>query len=120
MTLLDELIDEYIAWESNQRPRLGYPRSAAGMSRAGSNRSHQSAEETLDESAHAIRMAGVSGAWESMTVRQERALRADATNRRSRVTVWHIPGLSPAETAREVELAKSVLLALARKRNVLV
>ena len=117
---LDYLIDEYLAHDKRQRPRLGYPRRAAGTDDAGSNRSFDSAEETLEDSVQGIRMAGMSGAWASLTVRQEQALRIDAENRRAGATVFRIANLSAAETEAEVRAAKAVLRNLLTQRNVLI
>ncbi len=117
---LDYLIDEYLAHDKRQRPRLGYPRRASGTDDAGSNRSFDSAEETLEDSVQGIRMAGMSGAWASLTVRQEQALRIDAENRRAGATVFRIANLSAAETEAEVRAAKSVLRSLLTQRNVLI
>jgi hypothetical protein len=117
--LLDALIDDYLRHERNYRPRMGYPGSASGMGQAGSNRSFQSADELLDDSVHSLRMAGMSGAWASLTVRQEQALRIDASNRKARVTVFRIANLSPVETQTEVRAAKVLLRSLCQQRNVL-
>jgi selenocysteine lyase/cysteine desulfurase len=117
--LLDALIDDYLRHERNHRPRLSYPGTASGMGSAGSNRSFQSADELLDDSVHSLRMAGMSGAWASLSVRQEQALRIDASNRRGGVTVFRVANLTPTETAGEVRAAKVVLRALLVQRNVL-
>jgi hypothetical protein len=117
--MLDALIDDYLRHDRNQRPRLGYPGIAGGMSAAGSNRTFESADELLDDSVHCLRMAGMSGAWESLTVRQEQALRIDASNRKAKVIVFRIANLSPAETQSEVRAAKVRLRGLLGQRNVL-
>jgi hypothetical protein len=52
-------------------------------------------------------------------VRQEQALRIDASNRRGGVTVFRVANLTPTETASEVRAAKVVLRALLVQRNVL-
>lgn len=113
---LDELIDEYIAWERGIGPKLGFPDWGAGTKDSGSNNSFQSAEALLDESVTAIRMAGMTGAWASLTVRQERALRLDADNRAARATVWRAG--SVAETAAQVLEAKLLLRRLLTDRNI--
>ena len=117
---LDYLIDEYLAHDKRHRPRLGYPRRAAGTDDSGSNRSFDSAEETLEDSVQGIRMAGMSGAWASLSIRQEQALRVDADNRRAGAVVFRIANLNAAETQREVQAAKIVIRALLVQRNVLV
>lgn len=116
MRLLDELIDEYIAWERGISPKLGYPDWAAGTEDAGSNGSFQSAEALLEESVTAIRMAGMTGAWASLTVRQERALRLDADNRAARATVWRAG--TPEQMAAQVLEAKLLLRRLLTDRNI--
>lgn len=117
--LLDALIDDYLRHDARHRPRLGYPALAAGTEAANSNRSWESADELLEDSVEHIRMAGMSGAWASLSVRQEQALRIDASNRRGGVTVFRVANLTPTETASEVRAAKVVLRALLVQRNVL-
>ena len=116
---LDALIDDYLRHDRSQRPRLGYPGIAGGMSSAGSSRTFESADELLDDSVHSLRMAGMSGAWASLSVRQEQALRVDASNRKAGVTVFRIANLSPGETMTEVRAAKAMLRGLLTQRNVL-
>lgn len=118
-TLLDALIDDYLRHERNHRPRLSYPGTASGMGSAGSNRSFQSADELLDDSVHSLRMAGMSGAWASLSVRQEQALRVDSHNREAGAVVWRLPRLDSKDTAAEVHAAKLVLRSLLERRNVL-
>lgn len=113
---LDELIDEYIAWDRRRPPLLGYPDCAAGTEDFRSGRSFQSADELLSESVTGIRMAGMTGAWESLTVRQERALRLDADNRAARAKVWRAGTV--AETAALVLEAKLLLRRLLTERNI--
>ncbi len=113
---LDELIDEYIAWERGIGPKLGFPGWGAGTEDSGSNNSFQSAEALLDESVTAIRMAGMTGAWASLTVRQERALRLDADNRAARATVWRAG--TPEQMAGQVLEAKLLLRRLLTDRNI--
>jgi hypothetical protein len=113
---LDELIDEYIAWERGIGPKLGFPDWGAGTEDSGSNNSFQSAEALLDESVTAIRMAGMTGAWASLTVRQERALRLDADNRAARATVWRAG--TPEQMAGQVLEAKLLLRRLLTDRNI--
>lgn len=113
---LDELIDEYIAWERGIGPMLGFPDWGAGTEDSGSNNSFQSAEALLDESVTAIRMAGMTGAWASLTVRQERALRLDADNRAARATVWRAG--TPEQMAAQVLEAKLLLRRLLTDRNI--
>lgn len=119
-TMLDVLIDEYISHEKRQGPQLGYPSRAAGTEASGSNRTFDSAEETLEASVQGLRMAGMSGAWESLSVRQEQALRIDANNRRAGAAIWRIPRLNGTDTAAEVRAAKMVLASLLERRNVIV
>lgn len=114
---LDELIDEYIAWERGIGPKLGFPGWGAGTEDSGSNNSFQSAEALLDESVTAIRMAGMTGAWASLTVRQERALRLDADNRAARATVWRAG--TPEQMAGQVLEAKLLLRRLLTDRNII-
>ena len=114
---LDMLIDEYLRHEQRHKPRLGYPRRASGTGDSGSN---DSAEETLEDSVQWLRMAGMSGAWASLTVRQEQALRIDSHNREAGATVWRLPRLDSKDTAAEVHAAKLVLVSLLERRNVLV
>lgn len=118
-SMLDALIDEYLAHEQRQRPRLGYPSRAAGTQDSGSNRSFDSAEETLEDSVQGFRLASMSGAWASLSVRQEQALRVDAHNRQGDCVVWRLPRLDSKDTAAEVHAAKMVLLSLLERRNVL-
>ena len=117
---LDALIDDYLAHERRQRPRLGYPSRAAGTEAAGSNRSWESADELLEDSVAGLRMAAMSGAWASISIRQERAIRIDASNRRASVSVFRIAGLTPAQTESEVRSAKTLLRGLLLQRNILV
>ncbi len=116
---LDELIDEYIAWERGIGPKLGFPGWGAGTEDSGSNNSFQSAEALLDESVTAIRMAGMTGAWASLSVRQERALRLDADNRRAGAKVWRAAGMTTEQMADQVLEAKSLLRRLLTDRNII-
>lgn len=116
---LDALIDDYLRHDKRHRPRLGYPARAAGTEASGSNRSFESADELLEDSVDHIRMSGMAGAWESLTVRQEQALRIDAENRRAGATVFRIAHLNEIATAAEVRAAKAVLRHLLVQRNVL-
>lgn len=116
---LDALIDDYLRHDAKQRPYLGFPRRSAFANKQVSNKTWDSADEVLGESVRAIEMDGMSGAWESLTVRQEQALRIDAENRRAGATVFRIAHLNEIATAAEVRAAKSVLRNLLVQRNVL-
>lgn len=118
--LLDELIDEYLRSEKRHRPRLGYPRKGAGFGDADSNRTWESADELLEGSVTSIRMNAMSGAWESLKIRQERAIRIDADNRRVGADVLRVANLTAIETAAEVRAAKALLRSLLIQRNILV
>ena len=63
-----------------------------------------------------IELAGMSGAWASLTVRQERALRLDADNRAARATVWRAG--TPEQMAAQVLEAKLLLRRLLTDRNI--
>ena len=117
--MLDALIDDYLRHDRRHRPKLGYPSRAAGTEASSSNRSWESADELLEGSVEHIRMAGMAGAWESLTVRQEQALRIDASNRYAGATLLRVPNLTPTETQAEVRAAKVVLRSLLTRRNAL-
>jgi hypothetical protein len=115
---LDIIIDEYLRFEKRERVRLGFPRQAGGTGAAGSNRSWESADELLDASVDSLRMSAMAGAMGSMSIRQDRAIRLDAANRKVGATVMRIPDLTVAETAAEIQAARALLRVLLVRRNI--
>lgn len=117
MTDLDDLIDLYLRWEMHDRPPIGYPSRASGTAQSRSSRQYQELHETSSEASDRFAIQCLQGAFDSLDMAHERAIRVDARNRECGAVVWRIPGCSAVETAGQIAAAKIVLRRLLTARG---
>jgi hypothetical protein len=118
---LNQLLEDWHRWASDERIALGYPSTAAGTQQYRTSRQYDSHNGALDQDVENVVMSGVDACVNSIPQPHRNALHINARNLATGLTVWRSPRLPEDELARALMVsdARAMLAATLRARGLL-
>lgn len=118
---LNQLLEDWHRWASDERVAIGYPTTAAGTQQYRTSRQYDSHNGALDQDVENVLMAGVDACVNSIPQPHRNALHINARNLCTGLTVWRSPRLPEDELARALMVsdARAMLADRLRQRGLL-